>query len=264
MAARAVLARAARLVGLLRGASHLVREEMREPHTGELELETTLDNLLAKPFPEPSDWVVQRREERRHQVVLMIDTSLSMAGEKMALAAVAAAVMALNLRPGDLSLVLFADEARLVARLYEEVPVPELVRRMLDRPCGGATNIAAALELGRTELERGRNPRRSAVLVSDGIYTAGGDPRGAASSFRALHVLLTQDPSSKGTPSGAAAGIASASAPAGGAYRRGFWVAPRRMTGPDLARAGRGQLVPVNDFAALPRRMLDLADHVLR
>ena len=35
----------------------------------------------------------------------MVDTSLSMAGEKMALAAVAAAVLALKLRPGDLAVV---------------------------------------------------------------------------------------------------------------------------------------------------------------
>ena len=147
----------------------------------------------ARPCPQPGDWIVRRREERRHEVVLMIDTSLSMAGEKMALAAVAAAVLALNLRPGDLAVVLFADEARVVARLHEDVPVAELVRRMLDVPCGGATNVAAALELGHVELERGRNPRRSAVLVTDGLYTAGADPRPAAARFRALHVLLTQD-----------------------------------------------------------------------
>ena len=76
----------------------------------------------------------------------MVDTSLSMAGEKMALAAVAAAVLALKLRPGDLAVVLFADGARVVSRLGEEVGPAELVRRMLAVPCGGGTDIAAALE----------------------------------------------------------------------------------------------------------------------
>ena len=57
-------------------------------------------------------WIARRRVDRRHQVVLMVDTSLSMAGEKMALAVAAAAVLALKLRPGDLAVVLFADGSR--------------------------------------------------------------------------------------------------------------------------------------------------------
>ncbi|MGO8683522.1 MAG: VWA domain-containing protein [Thermoleophilia bacterium] len=249
LGARAVLARARQLVGPLRGATRVVREPLREVYAAELDVETTLENVLGKPHPEPGDWIVNRREERRHEIVLMIDTSLSMAGEKMALAAVATAVMALHLRPGDLSVVLFADEARVVARLHEEVPVPELVRRMLATRCGGATNVAAALELGHAQLARGRNPRRSAVLVSDGLYTAGADPRRAAARFRRLHVLLTQEQTVAGATDSA---------------RARSWIAPKRLIGRDVARAGGGQLVPVDRFASLPRCMLDLADHLLR
>ena len=196
LAARAVLARAARLVGPLRGATHLLREPLTGDLAGELDVEATLEGVLGKPYPDDGDWIVERRVERRHQVVLMMDTSLSMAGEKMALAAVAAAVLALNLAAGDLAVVLFADEARTVARLKEELPPDELVRRMLDTPCGGATNVAAALELGHAELERGRNPRRCGLLVSDGLYTAGVDPRPAAARYRtparAAHARLAQ------------------------------------------------------------------------
>ena len=264
LAVRAVLARAVWLVGPLRGASQTIREPLRETHDGELDVEATLENVLAKSFPQPGDWIVQRREERRHEVVLMIDTSLSMAGEKMALAAVAAAVLALHLRSDDLSVVLFADEARVVARLHEDVPVAKLVRRMLDVPCGGATNVAAALELGHVELERGRNPRRSAVLVTDGLYTAGADPRPAAACFRALHVLLTQDGPAEELPVGATSRGAEVSPSAQSARRYGLWIAPRRSVGRDLARVGGGRLVRVKGFASLPRRVLDLADHVLR
>jgi Mg-chelatase subunit ChlD len=277
LAASAVLQRASRLVGPLRGATRTVREPLREPYDGELDIEATLGNVLGKPFALPGDLIVQRREERRHQVVLMIDTSLSMAGEKMALAAVAAAVLALNLRPGDLAVVLFADEARAVARLHEEVAVAELVRRMLATPCGGTTNVAAALALGHAELERGRNPRCSAVLVSDGLYTAGVDPRAAAARFGALHVLLTHEGPLDGARPVAVAGRAPDKAAAGrfgargvrpstarGTSRSGVWIAPKRSIGADVARAGGGRLVHVEGFATLPRRVLDLADHVLR
>ena len=48
---------------------------------------------------------------------------------------------------------------------------------MLEQPYRGYTNIAAALELGAAELERGHNPRRSGLLITDGVVTAGGGSR---------------------------------------------------------------------------------------
>lgn len=146
LAARAVLQRAARLVGPLRAATHVVREPLREPYAGELDVEATLENLLGKRFPEDGDLIVSRRAERRHQVVLMVDTSLSMSGENMAIAAVAAAVLALKLHPEDLSVVVFEDKACAVSRLHAADPPAEVVARMLDQPVRGYTNIAAAAD----------------------------------------------------------------------------------------------------------------------
>ena len=243
LAAGAVLRRARALVGPLRAGTRDVLEPWNSSFGGELALEPTLENVLGKEWPEVGEWVVRRRVERRRQVVLMVDTSLSMAGEKMALAVVAAAVLALELHPGDLAVVLFSSRARAVSRLGEEVRPDELVRRMLAQPCGGATDIAAALETGRTALARGRDPRRSGLLITDGVCTAGPDPCAAAARFRDLHVLLTHDD----------------------ARRSGsVWITPRRMVGEAVARAGNGGIVRVDGFAALPRRMLDVADKVLR
>ena len=139
LAARAVLARAARLVGPLRGATRTVREPLQEPFAGELDVEATLDNVLGKAFPEAGDWIVQRREERRHQVVMMVDTSLSMSGENMAIAAVAAAVLSLKLKTEDLAVVVFEDKARAVTHLGSDDPAEEVVRRMLEQPVITAT-----------------------------------------------------------------------------------------------------------------------------
>jgi MoxR-like ATPase/Mg-chelatase subunit ChlD len=248
LAAAAVLQRAARLVGPLKAATRTVREPMLEPWGGELDVEATVGNLLGKAHPEPGDLIVQRRVDRRHQVVLMVDTSLSMAGEKMALAAVAAAVLALKLRPGDLAVVLFAGGARTVLRFGEEVEPAELVRRMLAVPCGGGTDIAAALRLGHAELQRGRDPGRCGLLVTDGVYTCGADPLPAAARFGALHVLLMEErpaPRDAGAPATT-------------------WISPRLAVGEPIARAADGGVVRVDGFAALPRRMLEVADRVLR
>lgn len=234
LAARAVLQRAARLVGPVRAATETVREPLVEPWRGELDLEVTFDNLLGKPYPEPGDWVAQRRLERRHQVVLMVDTSLSMSGENMAIAAVAAAVLALKLHPEDLSVVVFEDRATAVTRLDQADDPAEVVRRMLDQPVRGYTNIEAALALGAAELERGRNPRRSGLLITDGVVTAGGDPRPLAHRFPHLVVLLAED----------------------------YKMNPELCR--HLADAGRGDVIPVRTFADLPARLLDVANRILR
>jgi len=120
LAVRSVLERAARLVGPLRGATHVIVEPLREPYQGELELEGTFENLLGKQFPGREDWLVERRQERRTQIALMMDTSLSMSGANMALAAVAAAVLALKMKPADLSVVVFENDARAISHLEED------------------------------------------------------------------------------------------------------------------------------------------------
>ena len=191
LAAQAVLARARGLVGPLRLTTQVVREQMLEPHAGELDLDATLENLVGKAFPEPEDWIVQRREERHHQVVMMVDTSLSMSGENMAMAAVAAAVLALKLRAEDLCVVVFDDVAEAVTHLGERDAAEEVVRRMLSQPVGGYTNIEAALELGAAELEA-RAPA-AAACSSPTAWPPRRRPAARGASLPRLFVMLMED-----------------------------------------------------------------------
>ncbi len=62
LAARAVLQKAARLVGPLQAATQTVREPLTEPWGGELDVEATVDNVIGKAYPERGDWIVQRRD----------------------------------------------------------------------------------------------------------------------------------------------------------------------------------------------------------
>ena len=124
----------------------------------------------ARTSPRPTIGWSSTARERRQQVVLMVDTSLSMSGENMAMAAVAAAVLALKLHPGDLSVVVFERQGAGGEPPRGAVDQPgQVVRRMLEQPVRGYTNIEAALELGAAELERGRNPRRAGLLITDGV-----------------------------------------------------------------------------------------------
>ena len=102
--------------------------------------------------------------------------------------------------------------------------------------------LVLALLLAHPLLAGAADPRRAAVLVSDGLFTYGPDPRPLASRFGALHVLRT----------------------AGDPMPSGVWLNPVRQAGADLATLGGGRLVPVAAFPDLPRRMLELAEAILR
>jgi Mg-chelatase subunit ChlD len=234
VAARAVLRRAFELVGPLSTARRAVREELAESWRGELDEEETLERVLGKEFPEPGDWVGLRRENRRVQVALMMDTSLSMSGRNLALAAVAAAVLAFKVRSEDLAVIAFESAAKVLSRLGEHDRTARIVEGILAQPARGFTNIEEALAVGRAELERGDNPRRVGLLISDGVYTAGGDPTAEAARFPRLNVLVTED------------------------YTMDLELARR------MARLGRGTVFTVKGYDDLPRRMLEVANRLLR
>jgi Mg-chelatase subunit ChlD len=234
LAARSVLRKAWELVGPVRPAKRAVREVLTEPFRGELDEELTLENVMGKEFPDPEDWITVRRETRRKQIVLMMDTSLSMSGRNLAMAAVAAAVLALKVKSEDLAVVAFESAAHALSRLYDAHSAAAVVESILSQPARGFTNIEEALIKGREELARGDNPQKVGLLITDGVFTAGGDPLPQAALFPRLFVLLTED-----------------------------YVMDEELCR-KMARAGGGRTFRVNGYAQLPRRMIQVADRVLR
>ncbi|MCP4807153.1 MAG: VWA domain-containing protein [Proteobacteria bacterium] len=161
------------------------------PAEGDLDLDATLE----QPRRIPTDgrrapWdevVVTRREPRDADVVAILDMSLSMTGEKIALLAVAAAILQLKLE--NVSVVAFDTTAHTLVRLRERVPIRELVRRILMVPAQGYTHVAAGLETGLGELRASGRRERVGLLLSDGIANVGDDPVHVAGRFPCLHVV---------------------------------------------------------------------------
>jgi Ca-activated chloride channel homolog len=190
--------------------------------------------MLGKEFPERGDWIVERRENKHQQLVLMLDVSLSMSGRNLALAALAGAVLALKIPGEDLAVVAFDSTARVLTHLNRPNSVEDVVSAIISQPARGYTNIEDALQAGCREITRGQDRRRAGLLITDGVYTVGGDPVHVAARFPQLFVLLTED------------------------YRMDEDLCYR------LARAGKGDLFRVRGFDDLPRRMLDIANRLLR
>lgn len=154
------------------------------PGEGELDLDATLD--APRPWG-PDDLVVERSEAREADVVAILDMSLSMTGEKVALTALATVI--LRLRLDRLAVVAFDTRAHRLVRVGEEVTPRELVRRILEVPAQGYTNIEDGLRQSLDELRHSRRRERVGVLMSDGIANVGGDPVRVAAQFPRLHVV---------------------------------------------------------------------------
>ena len=141
----------------------------------------------------PEDVVVDFERRRTQSVVLCLDTSLSMQGEKLALMGVAVAVVLLQFPDDPVAVVGFDDTAHVLKRADERIPVEVLIERLLDVPGRPYTNLEAglarALELAQRATRGARGRPVSTVLVTDGKYTAGKDPAPLAKRFAPLAVL---------------------------------------------------------------------------
>jgi Mg-chelatase subunit ChlD len=182
--ARSLLRHAARPTRLVRSGW---------PDAGELDLDATLERPRRIPTDnrrapwDPGDIVVARQEPRDVDVVAILDMSLSMTGEKIALLAVAAAILRMKL--DNVALVAFDTHANTLVNLGERIALRELVKRVLMVPAQGYTHISAGLESGLEQFRGGRKRDQVGLLLSDGIANVGCDPVRVAQRYPALHVI---------------------------------------------------------------------------
>lgn len=103
----------------------------------------------------------------------------------MKLLGVAAAMVALNSTPERYSAVAFENEARILKTFEQMFPPPTLLSRLLEMPYKGYTHFEDGLRAALKE----QRPGSAVILVTDGIFTAGRDPRFLAPRLAPLHVV---------------------------------------------------------------------------
>ncbi|MBA3905107.1 MAG: VWA domain-containing protein [Pseudonocardiales bacterium] len=211
-----------------RGAGKLASVPYRY-RSDDIDLDRTIEVLTERPVPEDTDIIVRERMRSRRAVVLIVDVSGSMRGEKVRMAAATVAALSADLVDDQLAVVAFWSDAALLTPLEAHVPASRLLDRLLRIPARGLTNVHFALTVAHAELARSAARRRSAVLLTDAVHNAGPDPRTVARRFPELHVLLQTD---------------------------GEHDAP---LGADLARLGHGRFAPIathRDVAPALNRVL--------
>ena len=158
--------------------------------TDEIDLDRTLEVLAERPVPEDEDIVVRDRVRTRRSVVLAVDVSGSMKGERLQTAAAAVGALASELHRDALAVIAFWSDAALLLPLGGELKPLDLLDTLLRMPARGLTNVSFPLELAHRELAR--LPVRDArvLLLSDCVHNAGPDPRLAAARLPRLDVLI--------------------------------------------------------------------------
>jgi hypothetical protein len=157
---------------------------------GDLDLDRTFDRWPGAGRPGPDDLVTRSWRAHRRALCLLIDSSGSMSGLAVAIAAVAAASLVLaadsRLAPGIIS---FRDDATVLrAQGTHGAPSP-LVGDLLALRGHGVTDLAAALRAAAAQLAAVTADERVVLLLSDCLPTAGGDPALALTGISRLHVL---------------------------------------------------------------------------
>ena len=124
-------------------------------------------------MPEDDDVVVRERLRRRRSVVLVVDVSGSMKGERLRTAAATVGALAGELGRDALAVVAFWSDAAVLVPLGAPVAPLGVLDLLLRVPTQGLTNVSFALETaGR--LLAGVPPRDARVLLlSDCVHNAG-------------------------------------------------------------------------------------------
>ena len=142
-------------------------------HSPEIDIEETLLNPQPHSFQEP---VFRVTAERDHGLVLVLDTSLSMKGEKLALLGATVAAVAMSVPSPALAILGFDSEIHPIKKFEEVVSTHDCVKRVLSIPPGGFTNISKGLSTAREWIQSARFPQARVILISDGRHTEGVNP----------------------------------------------------------------------------------------
>ena len=156
----------------------------------ELDLERTLEAIAGIPYPEGTDLVVRERVRQRRSVVLVVDVSGSMKGERVRTAAATVGALAGELARDSLAVIAFWSDAAVLVRMGEQVAPLAVLDLLLRVPTQGLTNVSFALDTAARQLD-GVPPRDARVLLlSDCVHNAGPDPRSTAARLPRLDVLV--------------------------------------------------------------------------
>lgn len=156
----------------------------------EIDLDKTIEMLAERPVPDDEDIIVRERMRTRRSVVLVVDVSGSMKGERIRTAAAIVGALAGELSNDDLALIAFWSDAAVLQTFGQQQTPDRLLDLLTSIPARGLTNVGFPLELAAQELRNRPAQDARVLLLSDCVHNAGPDPRPIAALLPRLDVML--------------------------------------------------------------------------
>lgn len=156
----------------------------------DIDLDRTIDILAQKPLLDAQDIMVRDRRGASRAVIVCVDLSGSMRGNRMITMGAAVGALASQLHRERLGVVAFWSDAAIVHPLGEPVIPSRILDLLTAIPARGLTNVSWPIELAGRQLRRDPSRDRRILLLSDCVHNAGPDPRLTAAVGPRIDVLL--------------------------------------------------------------------------
>ena len=178
-----------------RGVGKLVRTKATID-AGDIDVDASLEQLIAAKAqgrpPAIDELITTSWQKPQTAICLLVDRSGSMNGERLASAALAAAVCSWR-APAEFAVMAFGDRVISIKELNQQKSAELVVAEVLALRGHGTTDVALALQAAQRQLAPSRAARKLTILLSDAEVTAGGDPTVVAKALDELTILAPEE-----------------------------------------------------------------------
>ncbi|MFX0151192.1 MAG: AAA family ATPase [Candidatus Hodarchaeota archaeon] len=155
----------------------------------DLDLDGTFENLYEDPHNKTDAIKVFNREESGYSSLLIIDSSFSMSGQKLVMAAAAAATICHLFNSKDIAVINFGTNANILKKFDIEMSPETLIEQIFSLKPKGLTNIYKGLKVAVEELGERKQSIYSAILLSDCDVNYGKVPSIIAWKLHGLKII---------------------------------------------------------------------------
>ena len=158
----------------------------------DLDIDATIEARIQNPMAtEIIPWGFERQTSR-NPVLLVLDTSFSMNGEKLTIAGITVGVLSQLLPITDIAVLGFNKEPYVIKGFDEELSKYYMINRIMNTQPRGGTNLAAAIGLA-AELIFPFHPHGRIIMLTDADPTTGKNPIPEAAKLHQLDIMLFPD-----------------------------------------------------------------------
>ncbi|UCG00694.1 MAG: VWA domain-containing protein [Candidatus Heimdallarchaeota archaeon] len=166
-----------------------ISKKLKKENYLDLDIDKTIENIVDNPIDKINAIQVLHREKKGHSVLLIIDSSYSMSGKKLVMAAAAAATIAHLFDSTDIGIVHFGTKGTILKHFDAEESIQSTVEKIFNLIPRGLTNIYQGLKVGVEELGQRKQSSYTAILLSDCDVNTGKIPSVIAWKLQGLKII---------------------------------------------------------------------------